>query len=96
MPAYSPLPLTVVLPAAPATACCTVPLEGSCVCGRTVPLVPGKTCFKGLLYSRYGTSEKDITDMVNDVSGTPGWGRGGPATCCLPALAVSCHGLQMH
>ena len=80
---FSPTP-AVLAAAAPATACCAVPLEGSCVCGRIVPLVPGKTCFKGLLYSRYGTSEKDITDMVNNVSGAPGWVRG-PATCCLPA-----------
>jgi len=45
-----------------------VPLNGSCVCGRVVPLIPGETRFNAALASRYGSTEKDIKDMLNGAS----------------------------
>ncbi|PRW39278.1 dynamin-related GTPase isoform A [Chlorella sorokiniana] len=44
-----------------------VPLNGSSVCGRVVPLVPGETRFNTALASRYGSTEQDIKDMLNEV-----------------------------
>lgn len=45
-----------------------VPLNGSSVCGRVVPLIPGETRFNAALASRYGSTEQDIKDMLNEAS----------------------------
>lgn len=45
-----------------------VPLNGSCVCGRIVPLIPGETRFNAALASRHGSTEQDIKDMLNEAS----------------------------
>lgn len=45
-----------------------MPLNGSSVCGRVVPLIPGETRFNAALASRYGSTEQDIKDMLNEVS----------------------------
>jgi hypothetical protein len=47
------------------------PLAGSAVCGRMVPLLPGKTHIGGMLASRLGKGEEDISSMLAEV----GWVR---------------------
>lgn len=44
-----------------------VPLNGSCVRGRVVPLLPGRTRFASLLASRLGQSEQDIKEALDEV-----------------------------
>lgn len=86
---------SVVLPGCDTTTKPPVPFSGSCVGGRVVALVPEKTRFGELLGSRYGSSEKDIKDALDEVAGG-GWGWGwwrwwfGWMGCCGIGMWCQC------
>ncbi|KAL4853400.1 Dynamin-related protein 5A [Chlorella vulgaris] len=45
-----------------------VPLQDSSICGRIIPLLPGKTRFGSVLASKIGHNEDDITQMLQEMA----------------------------
>jgi hypothetical protein len=62
-----------------------VPLQDSSICGRIIPLLPGKTRFGSVLASKIGHNEDDITQMLQEV-GASHWDRHSRPEMCLQPL----------